>query len=85
VVQFELCIQVSSDECMRVSKKVSVRIGFTLFWFLAALILFLGVVESENWVIQNGEWFFLVIGVVNILETYMLYRREKNQTRMTNE
>ena len=70
---------------MRISKKVSVRIGFTLFWFLAALILFLGVVESENWMIQNGEWFFLVIGVVNIFETYMLYRREKNQTRMINE
>jgi hypothetical protein len=70
---------------MRISKKVSLRIGFTLLWFLAALILFLGVVESENWMIQNGEWFFLVIGVVNIFETYMLYRREKNQTRMTNE
>jgi hypothetical protein len=70
---------------MRISKKISVRIGFTLLWFLAALILFLGVVESENWMIQNGEWFFLVIGVVNIFETYMLYQREKNQTRMTNE
>ncbi len=70
---------------MRISKKVSVRIGFTLFWFLAALILFLGVIESENWMVQNGEWFFLVIGVVNIFETYMLYRREKNQTRMINE
>ena len=70
---------------MRISKKVSVRIGFTLFWFLAALILFLGVVESENWMIQNGESFFLIIGVVNIFETYMLYRREKNQTRMINE
>ena len=70
---------------MRISKKVSVRIGFTLFWFLTALILFLGVVESENWMVQNGEWFFLVIGVVNIFETYMLYRREKNQTRMINE
>jgi hypothetical protein len=70
---------------MRISKKVSVRIGFTLLWFLAALILFLGVVESENWMVQNGEWFFLIIGVVNIFETYMLYRREKNQTRMINE
>jgi hypothetical protein len=70
---------------MRISKKVSLRIGFTLFWFLASLILFLGVVESENWMVQNGEWFFLVIGVVNIFETYMLYRREKNQTRMINE
>jgi hypothetical protein len=70
---------------MRISKKVSVRIGFTLFWFLAALILFLGVVESENWMVQNGEWFFLVIGVVNIFETYMLYRREKKQTRTINE
>ena len=70
---------------MKISKKVSLRIGFTLFWFLAALILFLGVVESENWMVQNGEWFFLVIGVVNIFETYMLYRREQNQTRMTNE
>jgi hypothetical protein len=62
---------------MRISKKVSVRIGLTLVWFLAALILFLGVVESENWIVQNGEWLFLVIGVVNIFETYMLYRREK--------
>jgi hypothetical protein len=70
---------------MRISKKVSVRIGFTLFWFLVALILFLGLVESENWMVQNGEWFFLAIGVVNIFETYMLYRREKNQTRMINE
>jgi hypothetical protein len=70
---------------MRISKKVSLRIGFTLFWFLAALILSLGVVESENWMVQNGEWFFLVIGVVNIIETYMLYRREKNQTRVINE
>ena len=70
---------------MSISKKVSVRIGFTLFWFLAALILFLGVVEGENWMVQNGEWFFLVIGVVNIFETYMLYRREKNQTRIMNE
>ena len=70
---------------MRISKKVSVRIGLTLVWFLAALILFLGVVESENWIVQNGEWLFLVIGVVNIFETYMLYRREQNQTRMTNE
>ena len=70
---------------MRISKKVSVRIGFTLFWFLAALILFLGVVEGENWMVQNGEWFFLVIGVVNIFETYMLYRGEKIQTRMINE
>jgi hypothetical protein len=69
---------------MRISKKVSVRIGLTLVWFLAALILFLGVVESENWMVQNGEWFFLIIGVVNIFETYMLYRREKNQTRMIN-
>jgi hypothetical protein len=64
---------------MKISNKVSVRIGFTLFWFLAALILFLGVVESENWMVQNGEWFFLVIGVVNIFETYMLYRREKTK------
>ena len=70
---------------MRISKKVSVRIGFTLFWFLTALILFLGVVESENWMIQNGDWFFLVIGVINIFETYMLYRREKIQARMTNK
>jgi hypothetical protein len=70
---------------MRISKKVSVRIGFTLFWFLVALILFLGLVESENWMVQNGEWFFLAIGVVNIFETYMLYRREKNQTGMINE
>jgi hypothetical protein len=67
------------------SKKVSLRIGFTLFWFLAALILFLGVVESENWMVQNGDWFFLVIGVVNVFETYMLYRREKIQARTTNE
>ena len=70
---------------MRISKNVSVRIGFTMFWFLAALILFLGVVESENWMIQNGDWFFLVIGVINIFETYMLYRREKIQARMTNK
>ena len=70
---------------MRVSKKVSVRIGITLLWFLAALILFLGLVESENWIVQNGEWFFLVIGVVNIFETYILYRREKNQTTIINE
>ena len=70
---------------MRISKKVSLRIGFTLFWFLAALILFLGVIESENWMVQNGEWFFLVIGVVNIFETYMLYRREENQSRVINE
>lgn len=62
---------------MRISKKVGVRIFFTLFWFLAAFILFLGVIESENWMVQNGEWFFLVIGVINIFETYMLYRREK--------
>jgi hypothetical protein len=64
---------------MKFSEKVSLRIAFTLFWFLAALILFLGIVESENWMVQNGEWFFLVIGVVNIFETYMLYRREKNK------
>jgi hypothetical protein len=70
---------------MKISNKVSVRIGFTLFWFLVALILFLGLVESENWMVQNGEWFFLAIGVVNVFETYMLYRREKNQTRKINE
>ena len=70
---------------MKIAKKVSLRIGFTLFWFLAALILFLGVIESDNWMVQNGEWFFLVIGVVNIFETYMLYRREENQSRVTNE
>lgn len=62
---------------MRISKKVSVRIVFTLFWFLAALIFSLGVVEGENWVVQNGEWLFLIIGGVNIFETYILYRREK--------
>ena len=70
---------------MSISKQVRVRLGFTLLWFLAALTLFLGAVKSENWIVQNGEWLFLVIGVVNIFETYMLYRRETNQTRMSNE
>ncbi len=67
---------------MRISKKVGLRIGLTLFWFLAALILFLGLIESENWIVQNGEWFFLVIGVVNIFETYMLYRQEKSKQEL---
>ena len=70
---------------MKISKKISVRIGFTMFWFLAALVLFLGLIEGENWIVQNGGWLFLAIGVFNIFETYMLYRREKNQTRMINE
>ena len=68
---------ISRDEYMRISRKVIIRIGFTVFWFLAALFLFLGAIESKNWMIQNGEWFFLIIGVVNIFETYMLYQREK--------
>ena len=70
---------------MKISKKVGTRIGFTFFWFLAALVLSMELVESENWMVQNGEWFFLIIGVVNIFETYMLYRREKSETRKINE
>lgn len=70
---------------MNISKKVSVRIGFTLLWFLAALILFLGLVEGENWMVQNGDWLFLIVGVFNLVETYMLYRQENNQTKMINE
>ena len=67
---------------MRISKKVSIRIGFTFFWFLAALIFSLGLVEGESWIVQNGEWLFLVIGVVNIFETYMLYQREKTKREL---
>ena len=63
---------------MDISTKVSLRVGFTLFWFLAALTLFLGVVEGESWMAQNGGWLFLAIGVVNVFETYLLYQREKN-------
>jgi hypothetical protein len=66
---------------MKISKQVSVRIGFTVLWFLAALIIFLGLVESENWMVQNGEWFFLAIGVINIFETYMLCQRENKSNR----
>ena len=70
---------------MRISNKVSVRIGLTLLWFLAALIFSLGLVEGENWVIQNGGWLFLVIGVINIFETYMLYQREQNLAKKVGE
>ena len=70
---------------MRISNKVSVRIGLTLLWFLAALIFSLGLVEGENWVIQNGGWLFLVIGVINIFETYLLYQREQNLTKKVGE
>ena len=70
---------------MGISKKVSVRIGITLLWFLAALILSLELVEGDNWMIRNGEWVFLLIGVVNIFETYMLYQQEKIQPKTINK
>jgi hypothetical protein len=64
---------------MKISNKVYLRSGITLLWFVGAVVLFLGLIESENWMVQNGAWFFLVIGVVNVFETYMIYQRETNQ------
>ena len=64
---------------MKISKKVYLRSAVTLLWFVGAVVLFLGLIESDNWMIQNGAWFFLVIGVVNVFETYMIYQRETNQ------
>ena len=61
---------------MKISKKVYLRSGVTLLWFVGAFVLFLGLIESENWMVQNGAWFFLIIGLVNIFETYMIYRGE---------
>ena len=60
---------------------ISVQLGMTAFFFIAALLAFLFLRNGESWIMDNVWWILLIVGIADLIALIVLmirYNRDSN-------
>ena len=54
---------------------ISVQLGMTVFFFIAALIAFLFLRDEDSWMLANIWWILLIVAIADLLALAILLKR----------
>ena len=54
---------------------ISVQLGMTAFFFIAALIAFLFLRNGESWILDNVWWILFIVGFADLIALIFLMKR----------